>query len=90
MSRFYRVTPKIASEGYCCIWGYLKLCRARGETKKSMSEWSGMNFWTIKDHYRRLVKGQHQCMNYSDCLRSVIEDVQPGPGDLRDNPNRPD
>jgi hypothetical protein len=71
--------PKVASEGYCCIYGYLKLCRARGETKKAMAEWSGIAFDTLKNHYRRLKKGEHQCQHYSECLRPVIEDIENPP-----------
>jgi hypothetical protein len=87
---FYRMMPKVASEGYCCIFGYLRLCRARGETKKSMSEWSGISFETLKNHYRRLKRGEHSCQKYSDCLLPVVEDIQRGPGDLGDDPNPPD
>jgi hypothetical protein len=88
-SLFFRVAPKAFSEGYCCLWGYLKLCRARGETRKSMSEFSGLSVETIKNHYRRLKRGEHSCQEYPDCLRPVIEDIDPGPSNGGDNPNRP-
>lgn len=87
---FYRMMPKVASEGYCCIWGYLRLCRARGETKKQMAEWLGVSVNTLKNHYKRLNSGEHRCFGYSECLRPVIEDINPCPGDLSDNLNPPD
>lgn len=91
MSRpFYRVTPKVFSEGYCCLYGYLRLCRARGETRKTMSEFSGLSPETIKNHYRRLRRGEHTCQKYSECLLPVIEDIDPSPCNCGDNLNRPD
>jgi hypothetical protein len=55
-----------------------------------MSEWSGISFETLKNHYRRLKRGEHSCQKYSDCLLPVVEDIQRGPGDLGDDPNPPD
>lgn len=77
---FYRLMPKIASEGYCCIFGYLRLCRVKGETRNSMAEWIGVSPETIKNHYRRLKRGEHSCQEYSECLIPVIEDIQNSPG----------
>ena len=87
---FYVIFPKIASEGYCCIYGYLNLCRARGETKKSMASWLGVSFWTIKDHYKLLRRGVHTCQKYSECLRPVIEDIHNSVDGLADDLNRAD
>ena len=72
---YYRVMPKIASEGYCCIWGYLKLCRERGETKAEMAKFSGITFRSLKNHYSLLKRGEHECQKYSTCLKSVIEEL---------------
>lgn len=83
---FFRLMPKVASEGYCCINGYLRLCRARGETKKSMAEFLGISFWTIKYNYRCLKRGEHKCQNYSDCLSPVIEDIERSRGGSLDDP----
>lgn len=87
---FFRMMPKVASEDYCCIYGYLRLCRARGETRDSMAEFLGVSPETIKNHYRRLKTGEHKCHRYGDCLGPVIEDINRGPGGLGDDPNRPD
>lgn len=81
-----RIFPKIANEGYCCIYGYLKLCRARGETKASMAKWLGISFWTLRDNFRALKRGEHTCQKYSDCLSPIIEDIENSAGGGGDNP----
>ena len=73
---FFRILPKIASDGYCCIYGYLRLCRERGETKEEMAKCLGINFWTLKYHYRLLKRNEHSCQNYGDCLKPVIEELE--------------
>jgi hypothetical protein len=77
---FFRIFPKVASEGYCCMFGYLSLCRARGETKQQMANWLGINFWTVKYNYRCLKQGRHTCQKLEGCLKPIIDDLQPPDG----------
>lgn len=67
---------QIQSEGYCCLNGYLRLCKARGETPMSMA----FNFKIKPDiiwyHYRRMAQGRLECQQYSDCLSPIIDEIQ--------------
>jgi hypothetical protein len=74
---FPAIFPKVASEGYCCLYGYIGLCRARGETKAQMASWLKVGFWTMKYHFRLFNSGRHQCQGYSDCLKPIILDLRP-------------
>lgn len=85
MANQKRLLPKIASEGYCCEYGYLKLCRARGETRREMAGFLGVKFRLIKHWYSLLKKGKVECQCYSDCLRPVIEDIENSTRGLLDN-----
>lgn len=78
----------LAEDEYCCPYGFLKLCRLRGEKKPGMVLAYKINFWTLKHHYRLLKRGQHECQRYpSICLRPVIEDIQNSPSNLGDDSN---
>lgn len=71
--------PKIAAEGYCCVGGYLRLCEARGESRKAMCENLGLNHKTLAHHYQKLAKGGHQCQKYSECLEPIIAELKTSP-----------
>ncbi len=72
----HTVFSKIASEGYCCMAGYLRLCRARGEAVPSMADWIGMHRYTLYNHYRKLAAGKYPCQKKAECLEPVILDLE--------------
>lgn len=67
--------PKIAAEGYCCVRGYLRLCHARGETRKAMCENLNIHPDTLAHNYQMLGKGKRICMHYSDCMEPIVEEI---------------
>lgn len=67
--------PKIASEGYCCVSGYLRLCHARGESRKAMCENLSLKPWTLAHNYQKLAQGDHACMRHADCLEPIINEL---------------
>ena len=75
-SRAKGLIAKIHSEGYCCLNGYLGLCRARGETPQAMAEFIGVSPDAIWHHYRRLKQGKIPCQQHSDCLTPIVEAIQ--------------
>lgn len=66
---------KIYSEGYCCMWGYLTFCRAKGQGTRSMAEWQGVSIDAIRHHYRRLQANEHVCQKTSECIKPDIEAI---------------
>jgi hypothetical protein len=67
---------KIQSEGYCCLNGYLRLCKARGERPVAMAQNFRIRPDIIWHHFRRLDQGKIACQQYSDCLGPIIEEIQ--------------
>ena len=94
-----KLLAKIYSEGYCCLKGYLELCRLRGETPKGMGENLDVSAWRIQYHYRLMKQGKHVCQNKGDCLKPIIAELLLGPtshhpsdapqGGLSDSPETP-
>ncbi len=82
---WFRLLPFVASEGYCCIHGYLRLCKARNEQQKEMADNAGLSLRTIKYAYQHLREGRHECQRYSDCLSPIIKDIENSPSDLGDD-----
>ncbi len=78
-SRAQGLLARIYSEGYCCLHGYLELCRRRGETPVSMGENIGLPAHTIRHHYRQSKKGKRVCENKPDCLCAVINELPENP-----------
>lgn len=70
-----QLRPKILNEGYCCIYGYLNLCKARGETIKSMAAFLGVNKSVLWDCTRKKGK-KHVCQQTSECLQPIILEIQ--------------
>jgi len=66
----------IYSEGYCCLHGYLRLCRARDEAVKDMAENIGLSKLALWYHYRELKQNRRPCMQKSDCLLPIIEEIE--------------
>lgn len=64
------------SEEYCCFYAYLRLCRARGETKRQLSKTTGVSINTIKENYRQLNAGKHTCQNVSFCMKAQIDQIE--------------
>lgn len=75
---------KISTEGYCCMHGYLRLCKARGENVPDMAKWLGMHRFTLYYHYRRLKNNQHPCQKLSTCLMPIIEVIENDPDLLKE------
>lgn len=73
--RMERLDAKIANDEYCCMWGYLELCRARGERPRDMAKTVGLHRYTIYYHYRKLAAGDYSCPGRGACLRPVIEEL---------------
>jgi len=73
------LAAKVASEGYCCVHGYLRLCRARGESPKDMAENIGNSPHTIWYNYRKLAAGTLHCQNQSDCMLPIIKEIEKNP-----------
>jgi len=73
------LAAKVASEEYCCVHGYLRLCKARGETPKSMAENLGVSPHTIWYNYRKLFAGNLTCAHHSDCMLPTIEEIEKNP-----------
>lgn len=73
------IMGKISSEGYCCLYGYLALCTARGETVEDMAANIGMSKDTIWYHLRKLkdetVLNPPKCLKIKDCLDPVIQEL---------------
>lgn len=80
--RNHNIHAKIASEGYCCIWGYLKLCEVRGQKPSDMMPFLGLSRLTFYHHKRKLDNGVYSCERKPDCLREAIEQISinPTPG----------
>lgn len=75
-SRKDGLLAKIYSEGYCCLNGYLRLCKARGEKVRGMAENIEISTDALFHHYRRLEKGKIPCQGFSDCLGPVIKEIE--------------
>ena len=75
-SRTDGLLAKIYSEGYCCLNGYLRLCKARGETASGMAENIGISPHTLWYHQRKLTQGKLTCHKTPDCLDTVIVQIQ--------------
>jgi hypothetical protein len=83
--------PKVYSEEYCCLWGYLTLCRERGETYREMAGFIGVPYEQIRKAYRFLSRGKYACAKRGTlCLSPVIEDIQRGADGGLDDPERGD
>lgn len=72
-----KLPAKISFEGYCCLRGYLVLCKERGETPLDMAKNIGVSPHTIWYHYRKFetAKCPPTCMRRSDCLDPVIQEL---------------
>lgn len=78
-SRKNWLSAKIVSEGYCCLNGYLRLCRLRGENANGMAKNIGMSPDTIWYHYRKLDrKNGPVCQKQTDCMGPVLEIIAAG------------
>ena len=66
------LTARVISEGYCCIRGYLGLCKARGEKPKDMAKNLGTSPDTIWRHYR----WDRPCEQRKDCMQVIIKTVE--------------
>lgn len=67
--------PKILSEEYCCIYGYISLCQARGQTAKSMALYLGVSKDSIWRKQREMRAGTRICQKTADCLQGLIESL---------------
>ena len=83
------LAPALFSEGYCCRWGYLSLCKARGEKQVEMASFLNVPRGVVKDAYYFLRLGRYSCQGNADCLSAVIEDINHRPGDLGDDLHPP-
>ena len=70
------VKIKVFGEGYCCLHGYLRLCQARGETRKGMAKNIKMSHWAISYNLRALAQGKRPCQVHSDCMIPIIQEVE--------------
>jgi len=77
--RSHWLIAKIHSEEYCCLYGYLKLCKARGEKVVDMADNIGISPDALWYHYRRLEVGAVQCSRLSNCMKPLIEEIKGEP-----------
>jgi len=71
-----KLQMKIYNEGYCCPYGYLRLCRARGQTNGSIAKYQNLSIKIIQYNYRKVLSGGHKCQNLQDCLLPDIETIE--------------
>jgi len=71
----HNLRAKTISEGYCCVWGFLALCRARNQSPASMMQHLGLSRLTFYYHDRKAQKGGYSCENRADCLKPVIGEI---------------
>lgn len=64
----------VAEEGYCCMYGYLKLCKARGQKPDDMAKHMGVAGSTIRYHYTKIFedKKNHRCKGGGDCMKPLF------------------
>jgi hypothetical protein len=74
-----RLEAKAIADGYCCLYGYLTLCRTRGERVKDMAANIDMGPTTIWHHLRRIKNNELTCPSHSDCLKPIIEEIKKDP-----------
>jgi hypothetical protein len=74
--RQIRLISYVYEEEYCCMAGYLNLCRARGERVVDMAENFSVSPLTIWSHYRKLALGKHVCKNKKGCLAPIISELE--------------
>ena len=76
-SRSNWLTAKVVSEGYCCLHGYLRLCKARDEKVRDMAKNINISPDALWYHYRNT---RHNCgpvcQRFSDCMGSVIQIIE--------------
>jgi len=70
------LAPKVYEEGYCCLYGYLTLCKARGESRKDMAFFLSIPKYVVRDGYNSLHKGVHRCLKGEGCLEKVIQELE--------------
>lgn len=74
-SRANWLVARIHSEGYCCLNGYLRLCKARGEKPAEMADNIGMSADTLWYRYRKLDEGKIKCQKRGDCMTPIIDEI---------------
>lgn len=70
------LAPALFSEGYCCKWGYLSLCQARGERQVDMAKFLNIPSGRVRDAYYFMRKGKYKCLANGECMRGVIEELK--------------
>jgi hypothetical protein len=67
--------PKILSEEYCCIYGYISLCQARGQTAKSMASYLGVSKDSIWRKQREMKNGTRRCQKTNECMKELVQQI---------------
>jgi hypothetical protein len=64
----------IEDEGYCCMYGYCKLAKSRGETPETMAKAMGVSKSTIAYHYTKIADAtrSHRCKQSPDCMKPLF------------------
>ena len=70
------LVARIHAEGYCCLNGYLRLCRARDEPVPAMAENIGVSPDALWYHYRKLAEGKRPCQKQSECMSTIIQEIE--------------
>ena len=74
----HSLKAKILSEGYCCLYGYLALCRERGETVINMAKHINISPDALWYHYRKLDdinSKEPKCHRYKECLDPIVQEL---------------
>lgn len=56
--------------------GYIRLCFARGQTRKEMAEWLSVPLRTMDYNCKKYNDGEHRCQGYSDCMKPEILEIE--------------
>lgn len=67
---------KVLSEGYCCMYGYIRLCHARKELSEGMAKNLNAPARTIRYNEQLYRQGRHVCQCQKDCMKPQIEAVE--------------
>lgn len=64
----------ILEEGYCCMYGYLRLCKHRGEHPSDMALYMGVASSTVRYHYTKIYEDRknHRCQGEYGCMAPLF------------------
>lgn len=67
--------PQQIEGDYCCVTGYVEVCRARGQGAASCAEHLGLPARTVQDYFRAVDNGTRSCRRLPDCMRPLCLEI---------------